>query len=137
MAQTQRKPHKSGSRMHYIRGRSDKPFTQPPARLVFPSPVSAPRQNCGSVRCLLWIMFDTMPGPMKRAEACVVRNVKQVQGEPNPSACKAVSNPPSKHVTRSLTGYVKSKCGVIPTERPNPLGARQIRRLAWFVLSRK
>lgn len=67
MAQTQREPHKSESRMYYVGGRSDKPFTQPPARLVFPSPVSAPRQNCGSVRCLLWIMFDTMPGPMKRA----------------------------------------------------------------------
>jgi hypothetical protein len=51
MAQTQRKPHKSESRMHYAGGRSNKPFTQPPARHLFP-PFSAPRQIRGSVRCL-------------------------------------------------------------------------------------
>lgn len=51
MAQTQRKPHKSESRMHYVGGRSNKPFTQPPARHLFP-PISAPRQIRGSVRCL-------------------------------------------------------------------------------------
>ena len=36
-----------------------------------------------------------------------------------------------------MTGYVKSKCGVTPTERLNPSDASQIRRPVWFVLCRK